>query len=199
MSFGSSLRRAFRAVVAPITQPQRLVSSVRRVGVKETIFAAAHPFTREGARLGGYQGPVGRLPSAARTKRIDRMTAPYAAAAVATYFSGGSLSGLFGKIGTSAALQQASRQRGPQAPRGYSPSAYGQRLGRTRYNARRYSYMSPPDAGSPPSALGFALRGGGYEPNMFAPPRAGQPPTQQGAFLRRRPLRRRLPIGQYRV
>ena len=48
---------------------------------------------------------------------------------------------------------------GPQNPRGFSPSSYGQRQGSRRMARRRGGYMvSPPAAGLPPSQTGFINR-----------------------------------------
>lgn len=60
---------------------------------------------------------------------------------------------------TSQQRQASQRQRGPQSPRGYSPSAYAQRLGRRRYASRRSNLVYPPSAGDPPSQTGFLYRG----------------------------------------
>ncbi len=78
-------------------------------------------------------------------------------------FAAGAGAGLLGapnpQAVTSQARQAAQQQRGPQSPRGYPPSSYGQRQGARRYRNRRSNLVYPPSPGDPPSTTGFLYRG----------------------------------------
>ncbi len=75
-------------------------------------------------------------------------------------FAAGGTAGVFGGPGaTSQARAAAQTGRGPQAARGHSPTSFGQRQGRQRYQQRRTNLVYPPSPGDPPSQTGFLYRG----------------------------------------
>ncbi len=115
--------------------------------------------------VGNIANPVRGI-AAATTGGLSLLAPPKVqtqiGAGIITFAAGGT-AGVFGGPSaaavTSQARQAAQQQRGPQSPRGYPPSSYGQRQGRRRYQNRRSNLVYPPSPGDPPSQTGFLYRG----------------------------------------
>ncbi len=146
MSFLSSIRKVVSSV-ARVTGLQSGVSMLR-----PAIAAARNPFTSLAMTTTGGTSLFAPPPVQAA---LGRGIASFATAGTIGHF-------LPGGAGLTNQALQASEEygsTGPQNPRGFSPSSYGQRQGARRMARRRGGYMvSPPAAGLPPSQTGFINR-----------------------------------------